>query len=86
MGFDDYFLVVWDLCEAAKARDIWWNVRGSGAGSVVAYTLGITTVDPFRNRLLFERFLNPDRISMPDIDLDYPDDRRAELIAYTKER
>ncbi|MGC9469815.1 MAG: DNA polymerase III subunit alpha [Anaerolineae bacterium] len=86
MGFDDYFLIVWDLCEAAKRRDIWWNVRGSGAGSVVAYTLGITSVDPFRNRLMFERFLNPARVSMPDIDLDYPDDRRAELIAYTKER
>ncbi len=86
MGFDDYFLIVWDLCEAAKARDIWWNVRGSGAGSVVAYTLGVTNIDPFKNRLLFERFLNPDRISMPDIDLDYPDDRREELIAYTAER
>ncbi|TFG72058.1 MAG: DNA polymerase III subunit alpha, partial [Anaerolineales bacterium] len=86
MGFDDYFLIVWDLCKAAEERDIWWNVRGSGAGSVVAYTLGITTVEPFRNRLLFERFLNPDRVNMPDIDLDYPDDRRAELIAYTKER
>ncbi|MEJ5309329.1 MAG: DNA polymerase III subunit alpha [Anaerolineae bacterium] len=86
MGFDDYFLIVWDLCEAAKARDIWWNVRGSGAGSVVAYSLGITSVDPFKNRLLFERFLNPDRISMPDIDLDYPDDRREELISYTAER
>lgn len=86
MGFDDYFLIVWDLCEAAKLRDIWWNVRGSGAGSVVAYTLGITSVDPFKNRLMFERFLNPDRVSMPDIDLDYPDDRREELIAYTKER
>ncbi|HOU14195.1 MAG TPA: DNA polymerase III subunit alpha [Anaerolineae bacterium] len=86
MGFDDYFLIVWDLCEAAKERDIWWNVRGSGAGSVVAYSLGITSVDPFKNRLLFERFLNPDRISMPDIDLDYPDDRREELITYTAER
>ncbi|MGC9520989.1 MAG: DNA polymerase III subunit alpha [Anaerolineae bacterium] len=86
MGFDDYFLIVWDLCEAAKERDIWWNVRGSGAGSVVAYTLGITNVDPFHNRLMFERFLNPARVTMPDIDLDYPDDRRAELIAYTKER
>lgn len=86
MGFDDYFLIVWDLCKAAEERDIWWNVRGSGAGSVVAYTLGITTVEPFKNRLMFERFLNPDRVTMPDIDLDYPDDRRAELIAYTKER
>ena len=86
MGFDDYFLIVWDLCEAAKARDIWWNVRGSGAGSVVAYTLGITNIDPFKNRLMFERFLNPNRVTMPDIDLDYPDDRRDELIQYTVER
>ncbi len=86
MGFDDYFLIVWDLCEAAKARDIWWNVRGSGAGSVVAYTLGITNIDPFKNRLMFERFLNPNRVTMPDIDLDYPDDRREELIQYTVER
>ncbi len=86
MGFDDYFLIVWDLCEAAKERDIWWNVRGSGAGSVVAYTLGITNVDPFKNRLMFERFLNPNRVNMPDIDLDYPDDRRDELIQYTVER
>ncbi len=82
MGFDDYFLVVWDLCEAAKARDIWWNVRGSGAGSVVAYTLGITTVDPFRNRLLFERFLNPDRISLPDVDIDFDDDGRQLVLEY----
>jgi len=86
MGFDDYFLIVWDLIRAAKERDIWWNVRGSGAGSVVAYSLGITSVDPLRNRLLFERFLNPGRISMPDIDLDFPDDRREELIAYTVQR
>ncbi|MBN1262711.1 MAG: DNA polymerase III subunit alpha [Anaerolineae bacterium] len=86
MGFNDYFLIVWDLCRAAEERDIWWNVRGSGAGSVVAYTLGITNVDPFKNRLMFERFLNPARINMPDIDLDYPDDRRDELIAYTVER
>ena len=86
MGFDDYFLIVRDLGEAAKERDIWWNVRGSAAGSVAAYALGITSIDPLRNRLLFERFLNPARISMPDIDLDYPDDRRSELIAYAVER
>ncbi|MEA3308276.1 MAG: DNA polymerase III subunit alpha [Chloroflexota bacterium] len=86
MGFDDYFLIVWDLCEAAKERDIWWNVRGSGAGSVVAYTLGITHIDPLKNRLMFERFLNPARVNMPDIDLDYPDDRREELITYTMEK
>ncbi|HCB50778.1 MAG TPA: DNA polymerase III subunit alpha [Chloroflexi bacterium] len=83
MGFDAYFLIVWDLCEFARQRDIWWNVRGSGAGSVVAYTLGITGIDPLSNGLIFERFLNPDRVSMPDIDLDYPDDRRHEMIEYT---
>lgn len=83
MGFDTYFLIVWDLCEFARDRDIWWNVRGSGAGSVVAYTLGITGIDPLANDLIFERFLNPGRVSMPDIDLDYPDDRRHEMIEYT---
>jgi DNA polymerase III subunit alpha len=83
MGFDTYFLIVWDLCEFARHVDIWWNVRGSGAGSLVAYSLGITNIDPIKNSLLFERFLNPGRVSMPDIDLDYPDDRRGEMIAYT---
>jgi len=82
MGFDTYFLIVWDLCEFARHADIWWNVRGSGAGSLVAYCLGITNIDPIHNSLLFERFLNPGRVSMPDIDLDYPDDRRGEMIAY----
>ncbi|MBN1680294.1 MAG: DNA polymerase III subunit alpha, partial [Anaerolineae bacterium] len=82
MGFDTYFLIVWDLCEFARHADIWWNVRGSGAGSVAAYALGITNIDPLRNSLLFERFLNPGRVSMPDIDLDYPEDRRAEMIEY----
>jgi len=86
MGFDTYFLIVWDLCMASKQRDIWWNVRGSGAASIVAYALGITNLDPLRNGLIFERFLNPDRVSMPDIDLDYPDDRRAEMIQYTIEK
>ncbi len=86
MGFDDYFLIVWDLCEFARERDIWWNVRGSGAGSVVAYTLGITGLDPLSYDLIFERFLNPDRVSMPDIDLDYPDNRRQEMIEYTIRR
>ena len=83
MGFNTYFLIVWDLCEFARHADIWWNVRGSGAGSLVAYCLGITNIDPIQNSLLFERFLNPGRVSMPDIDLDYPDDRRGEMIAYT---
>jgi DNA polymerase III subunit alpha len=83
MGFDTYFLIVWDLCEFARRSDIWWNVRGSGAGSLVAFSLGITGIDPLANGLIFERFLNPGRVSMPDIDLDYPDDRRHEMIEYT---
>ncbi len=82
MGFDTYFLIVWDLCEYAREADIWWNVRGSGAGSLAAWCLGITEINPIRDGLIFERFLNPGRISMPDIDLDYPDDRRAEMINY----
>ncbi|MCB8935325.1 MAG: DNA polymerase III subunit alpha [Candidatus Promineofilum sp.] len=82
MGFDAYFLIVWDLCEYARRAGIWWNVRGSGAGSLVAYTLGITGIDPIANGLIFERFLNPGRVSMPDIDLDYPDDRRSEMVEY----
>ncbi|MEZ4515756.1 MAG: DNA polymerase III subunit alpha [Chloroflexota bacterium] len=82
MGFAAYFLIVWDLSEYARKADIWWNVRGSGAGSVVAYTLGITGIDPLANGLIFERFLNPGRVSMPDIDLDYPDDRRHEMVEY----
>jgi DNA polymerase-3 subunit alpha len=86
MGFDTYFLIVWDLCEFARQRDIWWNVRGSGAGSLVAYAINITNLDPLANHLLFERFLNPGRVSMPDIDLDYPDDRREEMINYTIEK
>ncbi|GAB4468905.1 MAG: DNA polymerase III subunit alpha [Anaerolineae bacterium] len=86
MGFDTYFLIVWDLCEFARREDIWWNVRGSGAGSVVAYALGITSIDPLQNGLLFERFLNPGRKTMPDIDLDYPDDQRARMIEYCAHR
>ncbi len=82
MGFATYFLIVWDLCEFARRADIWWNVRGSGAGSLVAYSLGITNLDPLENALIFERFLNPGRVTMPDIDLDYPEDRRAEMIEY----
>ncbi len=83
MGFETYFLIVWDLCQYAVSADIWWNVRGSGAGSLAAYCLGITKIDPIENNLLFERFLNPGRVSMPDIDMDFPDDRRGEMISYT---
>jgi DNA polymerase-3 subunit alpha len=86
MGFDTYFLIVWDLCQYARRADIWWNVRGSGAGSLVAYTLGITGIDPIANGLIFERFLNPGRVSMPDIDLDYPDDRRHDMVQYAVQK
>ncbi|MDX2078809.1 MAG: DNA polymerase III subunit alpha [bacterium] len=86
MGFNSYFLIVWDLCEFARSADIWWNVRGSGAGSLAAYCLGITNIDPIQNSLLFERFLNPERKTMPDIDLDYPDDRRSDMIAYAVQK
>jgi len=82
MGFDAYFLIVWDLCAYAAKNNIWYNARGSAAGSIVAYTLNITPVDPLKHALIFERFLNPGRISMPDIDLDFPDDRRAEMMEY----
>lgn len=72
--------------EEWKANDIWWNTRGSASGSVVAYTLGITGIDPLENGLIFERFLNPGRVSMPDIDLDYPDDSRHEMVEYAMRR
>jgi len=86
MGFDTYFLIVWDLCEFARRRGIWWNVRGSAAGSIVTYSLGITNLDPLPYNLIFERFLNPGRVTMPDIDLDFPDDRRDEMINYVVEK
>ncbi len=86
MGFDVYYLIVWDLCEYARKQNIWWNVRGSGAGSLVAYAIGITNLDPLPNNLIFERFLNPGRVSMPDFDLDYPDDQRDMMIEYTLQK
>jgi DNA polymerase-3 subunit alpha len=86
MGFDTYFLIVWDLTHYARTRNIWCNARGSAAGSIVAYCLGITNLDPLEHNLIFERFLNPDRISMPDIDLDFPDDAREEMIRYTVQK
>ncbi len=82
MGFNAYFLIVWDLCSFAREHGIWYNARGSAAGSIIAYTLGITMVDPLEHALIFERFLNPGRISMPDIDLDFRDDRRHEMLEY----
>lgn len=86
MGFDAYFLIVWDLCMYAKQEGIWYNARGSAAGSMVAFTLDITLVEPLDHGLIFERFLNPSRISMPDIDLDFQDDKRACLIKYCAEK
>ncbi len=82
MGFDAYFLIVWDLCRHAREENIWYNARGSAAGSMVAYTLDITLVEPVHHGLIFERFLNPGRISMPDIDLDFQDDLRSRMMEY----
>ncbi len=87
MGFPGYFLIVADFIKWAKARDIPVGPgRGSGAGSLVAYALTITDLDPLRYGLLFERFLNPERISMPDFDIDFCQDRREEVITYVQGR
>ena len=87
LGYADYFLVVYDYVKFAKNQGILVGPgRGSGAASLVCYTLGITDVDPLQYGLLFERFLNPERISMPDIDVDFQDDRRQEVINYLRER
>ncbi|HKC97534.1 MAG TPA: DNA polymerase III subunit alpha, partial [Methylomirabilota bacterium] len=87
MGFAGYFLVVWDFIRYAREQGIAVGPgRGSSAGSLTAYCLGITNIDPIRYGLLFERFLNPERISMPDMDIDFSDDRRDEVIRYVAER
>lgn len=86
MGFDTYFLIVWDLIRHARENQIWFNVRGSASSSIVAYALGITSIEPLAHHLIFERFLNPDRVSMPDIDLDFPDDERARMLNYAVAR
>ncbi|WP_348922855.1 DNA polymerase III subunit alpha [Enterococcus rotai] len=87
MGFDDYFLIVWDVMAFAHERKIVTGAgRGSAAGSLVSYVLSITDVDPIKYDLLFERFLNPERHSMPDIDLDIPDNRREEVLQYVREK
>lgn len=87
MGFSDYFLIVWDFMKYAYEQGIKTGPgRGSAAGSLVAYALNITKVDPIRFELLFERFLNPDRISLPDIDIDFPDHRRDKVIQYVREK
>jgi DNA polymerase-3 subunit alpha len=87
MGFAGYFLVVWDFIAYAKGQGIAVGPgRGSSAGSLVAYALGITNIDPIRYGLLFERFLNPERVSMPDMDIDFADDRRDEVIDYVADK
>lgn len=85
-GYPTYFLVVGDLLRFARENGIYTNVRGSVAGSLTTYLLGITNVDPISYKLPFERFLNPERPSLPDIDMDYADNRRDEVIAYAKEK
>jgi DNA polymerase-3 subunit alpha len=87
MGFNDYFLIVADFIKYAKNNNIPVGPgRGSAAGSLAAYALGITGIDPIKNRLLFERFLNPERVSMPDIDIDFCYERRGEVIDYVTEK
>lgn len=87
MGYSGYFLIVWDFIRFAKSKGIFVGPgRGSAPGSVVAYCLGITDIDPLRYNLLFERFLNPERVSMPDIDIDFCYERRGEVIDYVTQR
>ena len=87
MGYVDYFLIVWDFIHYARSKDIMVGPgRGSAAGSIVSYCLGITDIDPIRYNLLFERFLNPERVSMPDIDVDFCFERRQEVIDYVVEK
>ena len=87
MGYTDYFLIVWDFIHHAKSEGIPVGPgRGSGAGSLVAYLIGITDIDPLKYNLIFERFLNPERISMPDFDVDFCYERRGEVIEYVQEK
>lgn len=86
MGYVDYFLIVWDFIRFAKSQGIAVGPgRGSAAGSIVSYCLEITNIDPIRYQLIFERFLNPERVSMPDIDIDFCYERRQEVIDYVYE-
>ena len=87
MGYVDYFLIVWDFIHYARTHGVGVGPgRGSGAGSIVAYCLGITSIDPIQYNLLFERFLNPERVSMPDIDVDFDYERRGQVIDYVRRR
>ena len=87
MGYADYFLIVWDFIKYARENNISVGPgRGSGAGSLAAYCLKITDIDPIKYNLLFERFLNPERISMPDFDIDFCYERRQEVINYVSDK
>lgn len=86
MGFPTYMLIVWDLIRFCRETGIWWDVRGSAAGSMVSHVLMLTNIEPVSNDLYFERFLNPERVTMPDIDMDFPDDQRHMLVNYTIEK
>ena len=87
MGFVDYFLIVWDFIHFAKSHDVLVGPgRGSAAGSIVSYALEITDIDPVRYNLIFERFLNPERVSMPDIDIDFAPEGRQKVIDYVIEK
>lgn len=87
MGFDEYFLIIWDLIHFARNKGIVVGPgRGSAAGAIITYCLKITDLDPLQYELLFERFLNPARVSMPDIDIDFEDERRDEILSYVREK
>ena len=87
MGYVDYFLIVWDFINYAREHDVGVGPgRGSAAGSLVSYTLKITNIDPIRYSLIFERFLNPERVSMPDIDVDFEPEGRQKIIDYVSEK
>jgi len=85
-GFASYILIVWDIVNWAKSKDITVEPRGSAAGSLISYLIGITNIDPIKYTLLFERFLNPDRVAPPDIDLDFADHRRNEVLDYIAQK
>lgn len=86
MGFNDYFLILYDLVEFFRSKNKIWNIRGSGGGSIVLYCLRISSTDPIAHNLLFERFLNPERVTLPDVDVDVPDTFRAEISNYFRDK
>lgn len=86
MNIADYFLILWDLCKYARSQNVWYNTRGSATGSIVCYALGITSLCPLEHELYFERFLNPSRVNLPDVDLDIEDVQREKIAHYLLEK